>query len=390
MNNEDMSMADFMDEIEKSMKSVKPGEVMNGTVVSVTEEEVVVNLGAAADGVIPREEVSDFLVGPISDLMKPGDEIEVYVMKTNDGTGNILLSMKRAARMTAWDTLEDSLQNGTLIKIKPSEVVKGGLVSDWNGIRLFMPASQTSGGGPVNLDDCVGVVMEVKVTEADRATKKAVVSRRAVEEVEMKAGRERMMDSLKIGDRMDGRVTRLADFGAFVDIGGTEGLLHISELSWKRILKPSEVVNVGDNVEVSILDLNKETGRISLKLTNITGDPWGSIENSVRVGEVMVGKISRIKPFGAFVELLDGVEGLVHISQIADERINSPTERVKVGQEVAVKVLEVNSTEKRISLSIKEAKEADVPDYEDYMEDDADEPVTLGDLFKDKLGKLKF
>lgn len=388
MSEENLTMADLLSEVEKSLEGVEAGMIMEGKIIAVTAEEAIVNIGLAADGVIERDAYSDPAPLDLRAVAKEGDVVTVYVLRQDEQSGAIKLSKKRAEHMMAWDWLEESFKTGKPISLTISQEVKGGVIGTFHGVRVFIPASQLSAGGRVELGDYQKITLEVRVIECDKEQKKAVASRRVIEEESQKSKKSSMLAEIHIGDRFTGRVTRLADYGAFVDLGGFEGLLHISEMSWKRIMHPSEVLAEGDVVEVGILDVQLDKQKVSLKLINQAENPWDSGLSTYEVGNVYEGKVTRIKPFGAFIALSDGIEGLVHISQIAEERIKFPGDKLQVGQVVQVKVLEVNPIEKRISLSIKDAVESDEADYEDYLEDEV-EVTTLGDLFKDKFSKLK-
>ncbi|MGG5462792.1 30S ribosomal protein S1 [Clostridium sp. B9] len=372
---ENLTMSDLMDSFE--LKHFHKGEIVKGKVISVKSDEVIVNIGHFADGVIPRNEVSndkDFDINSIS----VDDEIYVMVLSGDDGDGNVLLSKKKADAIKVWDDLKDAFEKETTINVKLKEVVKGGLVGDFNGLRVFMPASQCAGRRIENLEELVGKTLEVRVIEFNKDARKVVVSRRVIEEEIRNNEKKALWSSIKSGEKRRGKVTRLAKFGAFVDIGGVEGLVHLSDMSWSRVNKPEEVVAVGDEVEVFISEVNMEKGRIALSLKDIVKNPWETLEG-LKVGDVVNGKVTNFIKVGAFVEVMPGIEGLVHISEISDENIAKPSDVLSLGQEVKVKVLNIDDENKKMSLSIKDAVETST----EYMQyNDEEEGYSLADLFK--------
>lgn len=388
-NNNEISMSDFMKELDSSMKRIHEGDILKGSVISVSDEEVLVNIGYMADGIIARNEVSnDSSVSP-KELLKAGDEIYVYVLGVNDGEGNVALSKKLADSLKIWDDLEDSFKNGNTITVKIAEVVKGGVTSNVQGVRAFIPASQLSYNYVNDLNEFVGRTLEVKVIELDKEKKKVVLSRKEIEKEEVEAKKGKTWESIKKGEKRKGVVTRLAKFGAFVDLGGIDGLIHINDLSWKRVMDPAEVVSVGDEVEVYVIDFDKAKQRISLGLKEVAANPWNKVSDKFKVGDVVEGTVVKLMDFGAFVEIEAGVEGLVHISEISEERILKPSDVLKAGDKVKVKILEIHKDTKKISLSIKDAQNKATEDFSAYV-DKEEGSVTLGDLFKDKLKNFKF
>ena len=387
----DTSMVDMLDSLEGALKRIDSGDVVKGTVISLTEEEVFVNIGFISDGIISRDELSaDADVKP-KDILKVGDEIEVYILNVNDGEGNVALSLKKAEYYKVWDEFEDSLNNGTLIKVKVAEVVKGGVIAFIKGVRAFIPASQLSATYIENLQEYVGKIIEVKVIELDKENKKVILSRREIERVELEEKRNIIWDTLVKGEKRTGEVKRLVKFGAFVDIGGIDGLIHISQMSWKRISDPSEIVSVGDQVEVYIIDFDKAKDRISLGLKEVSQDPWNVIFEKIKVGSIVEGTVVNLLDFGAFVEIEAGVEGLVHISNISEERISKPSSVLNIGDKVKVKIIEIDEKSKKIALSIKDAEfnEADYSSYSSNSSNSNNSMGTIGDLFKDKFKDFK-
>lgn len=387
-NNEVNSMDEAMGNIESSMKMVRRGEVVKGKVISVTDDEAVVNIGYMSDGILPKNQISDDADQNLKDALKENDEIYVYIVEMNDGEGNVVLSKKLADKEMAWDELQDSFKNNTTIDVVIKEVVKGGVVTYIKSIRAFVPASQLSVAFVKDLNEFVGKTLKVKVIELDRDKQRVVLSRREIEKEEVEAKKENLWNSIKPGEKRKGVVSRLAKFGAFVDLGGLDGLIHISELSWKRVTDPSQVVSVGDNVEVYVLDVDRNNNKISLALKDVSENPWSNVTKNFKIGDIVDGTVSKFLNFGAFVELESGVEGLVHISEISQERVTKPSDVLTIGQKVKVKILDINEKENRMSLSIKEAVEKPKVDVAKYSDKGGE--LTLGDLFKDKLKDFKF
>lgn len=381
-HNDDISMKDMMSEIERSMKRIKEGDIVKGKVISVTNDEVLVNIGYMSDGIIPRNEVSNEEIN-LKEVIKPDDEIYVSILKLNDGEGNVLLSKKSADVIKSWNNLEDTFKNKDTFNIRTKEVVKGGLIGYISGIRCFIPASQLSMNYVEDLNLYNNKELEVRLIEFDKHKGKVVASAKEVQMEEREQQKKELLNSLQKGEKRTGKVVKLVKFGAFVDLGGIQGLIHLSDLSWKRVNDPSQVVSVGDTVEVYVLDFDKEKERISLGLKDIKSDPWNEVLNRLKAGDIVEGTVVKFMDFGAFVEILDGVEGLVHISEISDDRILKPSDVLKIGDTVKVKVLEISSEDKRISLSIKSASTNMEEDLEKY--NDKSEGFTLGDMFKDKL-----
>ncbi|ABK61087.1 MULTISPECIES: 30S ribosomal protein S1 [Clostridium] len=363
------SMQDIMEAIDKTMEPIYVGDIIEGEVISVSQNEVLVNIGYITDGVIKKNEVcSDD--EELKDILKSGDKVDVYIVKINDGEGNVLLSKKKADSVKAWDTLKDAFKNGTILEAKVDEVVKGGVVSYINGIRAFIPASQISASFVKDVKVFLGKTLKVKVIEFDGKKNKVVLSAKEVELKEIENKKQKVLASLKKGEKRSGVVRRLAKFGAFVDLGGVDGLIHNSDLSWERVNNPSDVVKVGDKVEVYVLDFHKDTGKIALSLKNVEEDPWNNVSSKFKVNDIVEGKVVKLLDFGAFVEILGGVEGLVHITEITDENIAKPSDVLKKGDKVKVKILEINENDKRIALSIKDAENKVAEEIEKYNDED--------------------
>ncbi len=387
--NETNSMSDAMEEIEASMKKVRNGEIVKGKVMSVTDNEAIINLGYMSDGILAKNEISDDPEVNPKDILKENDEIYVYILNMNDGEGNILLSKKAADKIKVWDELEDSFKSGSTFEITVKEVVRGGVVAYIKGIRAFIPASQLSVAYVKDLNEFVNKALKVKVIELDRNKERIVLSRKEVENVELEAKKTVLWNEIKPGEKRKGVVSRLTKFGAFVDLGGVDGLIHLSQLSWKKVNNPSDVVSVGDKVEVYVLEADKENNRISLALKDVSEDPWNNVLQKYKVGSIVEGTVSKFLNFGAFVELEPGIEGLVHISEISEERILKPSDVLSIGSKIKVKILDIDGEAKKMSLSIKEAVEKPKEDIEKYV-DTQESGVSLGELFGDKFKDLKF
>lgn len=376
MTNEANSMNDFLEDYD--VKRINSGDILKGRVIDVNDKEVMVNINYAFDGVITKEELTYDDKNPL-DVVKKDDEITVYVVSPNDGEGYVLLSRVKALRITEQKEIEEAFKNNSEITVVVKETVKGGLVAYYGGIRIFIPGSQ-AGRGRIELETLVGKELSVKIIELDFKERKVVASRRVIEEEIYNKEKKALWASIKSGEKRQGTVTRIVKFGAFVDLGGVEGLIHLSDLAWERVNNAEDVVSVGDKVEVFVAEVDEAKGRIALVLKDSLKEPWKVHGDSIKEGDIFEGKVTRLAAFGAFVEILPGIEGLVHITEITDENITKPSEVLKVSDRVKVKVLNINKQERRISLSIKEAVEGN-KEYMSY--NDGDGEVTLGDLFKD-------
>ena len=347
----------FEQMLNESFTTLHTGDVVKGTVISISNEEVSVNLNYKSDGIIPKGEFSrDANVLP-SKVLQPGDEIEVFVVRVNDGDGNVLLSRKRIEDQKGMEEIEVAYNNKEIITGKVTDVVKGGLIALVNGVRVFIPSSQVSNRFIEDLNVFKGQDLEFNIIELDKVKRRIIGGRKALIEKEVLQKKAALFEKLEIGSKVTGTVSRITDFGAFVDLGGVDGLIHISEMSWGRITNPKEVLKEGEEVEAIILDIDKEKGKISLSLKDSSKNPWTLAVEKYPVGSVTEGKVVRMVPFGAFVELEAGVDGLVHISQIANKHVVKPEDELKVGQMIKVKVLEVNAEQKKISLSKRQAEE---------------------------------
>ena len=345
---------DFMAEVESTLVRIRPGQTLTGKVVQITEDEVCVSIGYKADGLIKRADLVDQDV-------KLDDEIEVEVVKVNDGEGNVLLSQRNIVNRKAWDALMEKNEAGEYVEAVGKEAVKGGLIADIGGVRAFVPASQLSQRYVEKIENFVGQAMKLKIIEVDKQKKRVVASRKAVVAEELAARKKEAWEKLEEGIVIHGIVRRLTDFGAFVDVGGVDGLIHITDLCWGRIKHPSEIVKPNQEVDVKVLSLDRDKERIQLGFKQLQPHPWDNAVEKYPEGAIVDGKVVRITDFGAFVELEPGLDGLVHISQCATTRVARVEDAEKVGEEVKVKVLGVDPEKKRISLSIRQVLEPEVP-----------------------------
>ncbi|MBU3691012.1 MAG: 30S ribosomal protein S1 [Solirubrobacterales bacterium] len=342
------------------MVTFDDGDVVTGKVVQIDRDEVLLDIGYKSEGVIPANELSIRKSVDPSDEVQLGEELEALVVTKEDSEGRLILSKKRARFEKAWRKIEAAAESGEPVEGKVIEVVKGGLIIDL-GIRGFLPASLVDIRRVQDLEEFTGETLECKVIEINRNRNNVVLSRRAVLEEERKEARNEILDRLEKGQVVEGRISNIVDFGAFVDLNGIDGLIHISELSWSHVTNPSEVVSIGDVVKVKVLDIDNERQRISLGLKQTQDDPWERFISTYGPGNVLDGKVTKLVDFGAFVEVLDGVEGLVHISELADRHVENPREVVDVGQTINVKILEIDEERRRVSLSIKRIDEQNMP-----------------------------
>lgn len=368
ITNEKNSMADFMDEIDASLRLPRTGEIVDGKVHQVTEKEIIVNMGCKKDGILPVEEITLEEGKKLTDLFEVGDEIQAKVIKTDDGDGGILLSKKKLEINEHWNEITEALENKSIINVKVIRQVNGGVIAAYKEVTGFIPLSQLSDKFVENADEFLGQTMDVKVSRVDQKRNRAVFSRKAVLNEERQKKIAAVWESLNVDDIVEGTVMRFTDYGAFIDLGGIDGLLHISEISWGKLKHPQEVLQIGDKVKVKILSMNEEKGKISLGLKQTTPEPWSVIDVNYHVGEIVSGKVVQIKEYGAFVELEPGLDGLVHISEVAHKRVGNIADELSIGQAVNAKILDIDKERKRISLSIKEATEADAAEEENYEE----------------------
>ena len=366
MAQDDYTPEELVAAIEQSLKDFKDGDLVEGEVVKVDRDEVLLDIGYKSEGVIPAKELSIRQDLDPGEVVKVGDHIEALVLQTEDKEGRLILSKKRALYERAWNRIERIMREGGTIKGPVIEVVKGGLILDI-GLRGFLPASLVELRRVRDLHPYVGQELEAKIIELDRNRNNVVLSRRAFLEESQSEGRKKFLESLRKGERRKGQVSSIVNFGAFVDIGGgVDGLVHVSELSWKHVDHPSEVVAVGQEVDVEVLDVDLDRERVSLSLKATQEDPWREFERKYQAGEVITGQVTKLVPFGAFVRAAEGIEGLVHISELSHEHVDSPEQVVQVGDMTRVKVVDVDVSRRRISLSIKRVseEERELPDDE--------------------------
>ena len=353
---DDISDEEMNNLIDGTVTDFDEGDLVTGTVVKLERDEVLLDIGYKSEGVIPSRELSIRKDINPAEVVAMGDEIEALVLQKEDKEGRLVLSKKRAEYERAWNAVEEKFNSGETVEGEVIEVVKGGLILDI-GLRGFLPASLVDLRRVKDLNAYLGTRIEARVIEMDRNRNNVVLSRRVVLEEARKAERQEILSKLQVGMRLKGTVSSIVDFGAFVDLGGIDGLVHISELSWNHVNHPSEVVKVGQEVEVQVLDVDLNRERISLGLKQTTEDPWRSLVKKYPVDAIVEGTVTKLVTFGAFVDLGEGVEGLVHISEMAKQHVDQPSQVCAVGDQVQVKVMEIDLDRRRISLSMKAAAE---------------------------------
>ncbi|WP_341877495.1 bifunctional 4-hydroxy-3-methylbut-2-enyl diphosphate reductase/30S ribosomal protein S1 [Defluviitalea saccharophila] len=346
----------FEELLNQSFVTLRSGQVVKGTVINVTDSEVSVNLGYKSDGIISKSELSnDSSLNP-RDVVKVGDEIEVYIVRVNDSEGIVELSKKRVDAQKGWEIIKKAHEEGTVLTGKVVEAANGGVIAVSNEVRVFIPASLMGSKYTQDLTQFLGKTIEFKVIKIDPKRKRVVGDHKQIYLEETKRKKEEVLNTLQVGQKVKGTVRNITNFGAFIDLGGIDGLVHISQISWNKIQSPEEVLKVGQEVEAIVLDIDKEKEKVSLTLKNEENNPWFKIEEKYPVGAIVKGKVVRMVSFGAFVELEPGVDGLVHISQIANKHVAKPEDELKLGEIIDVKVLDVNKDEKKISLSKKQTE----------------------------------
>jgi len=366
----DLTPEELREAIESSLRDFKEGDIVEGEIVKIDRDEVLLDIGYKSEGVIPAKELSIRHDVDPNEVVKVGDRVEALVLQKEDKEGRLILSKKRAQYERAWGRIEEVMQSGGTIKGPVIEVVKGGLILDI-GLRGFLPASLVDLRRVRDLHPFVGQELEAKIIELDRNRNNVVLSRRAFLEESQSEGRKKFLESLRKGERRKGTVSSIVNFGAFVDLGGVDGLVHVSELSWKHVEHPSEVVQVGQEVEVEVLDVELERERVSLSLKATQEDPWKEFERRYSAGEIIDGQVTKLVPFGAFVRVAPGIEGLVHISEISDQHVDTPESVLSVGDQVRVKVIEVEVNRRRISLSMRQVGGALPTPKETEIEEEA-------------------
>ena len=378
---------DEMNQEVSGMKEFSAGDIVTGKVVKIEEKQVLVDVGYKVEGIVPISELSSLHVEKASDAVSEGDELTLQVKKVEDD--EIVLSKRAVDADKAWQDLEEKFESGEIFEAEVKDVVKGGLVVDI-GLRGFIPASLVETYYVEDFEDYKGKSLSLKVVELDREQNRVILSHRAVVEQEESAKKYDVLQSLEDGQEIEGTVQRLTDFGAFVNLGGIDGLVHISQLSHQHVEKASDVVEEGQTVKVKVLSVDRDNERISLSLKATQPGPWHDIQNKVKSGEVLEGTVRRLVSFGAFVEVLPGVEGLVHISQISNRHIGTPDEVLEEGQQVEVKVLDVDENAKRLSLSMKELeRDEERQDIQQYEKEEDNSGFSLSDMIGDKLDKYK-
>ena len=352
----------FAEEFEKSLITLNTGDVVRGTVIGVTPTEVYVNLGYKADGVIPASQISDDPAAKPEEMFKVGDEIEAFVYRVSDVEGTVGLSMKKLSTMRSWTNIEAAFEEKKDVDGKIIEVVNGGVIALWEGVRIFVPASLASDRYLSDLSVLLGKTFPIRLRDINRGRRKVIGSIKDIINEEKHAKQAEFWAKIDAGQtEFTGTVKTLTNFGAFVDLGGVDGLIHISQLSWTHSKNPSEVLAVGDTVTVSILEVNRETGKISLGYRKSEDNPWEILKASKNVGDVIEVKIVRLTNFGAFAEIIPGIDGLIHISQIANKRIDKPSDVLKVGETVEAKIMAIDFDAKRVSLSIRALLPVEAP-----------------------------
>ncbi|MDW0111637.1 30S ribosomal protein S1 [Sporosarcina saromensis] len=369
-----------------AMNGYKEGDRVTATVTKIEDKSVMVEIsGAPFDGVIPISELSSLHIEKASDAVEVGDKLELIITKVEDE--NYVLSKRKVDAEDAWDSLEEKFRNEETIETEVKDVVKGGLVVDL-GVRGFIPASLVEDHFVESFDDYKGRTMEFKIVEMDKEKNRLILSHRAVLQQQKATKKDEILDELKEGQVLDGTVQRIASFGAFVDIGGVDGLVHISQISHEHIDKVSDAVKEGDRVKVKVLSVDRDAERISLSIKETLPGPWDGIEQRATIGSTLEGTVKRLVSYGAFVEVFPGVEGLVHISRISHQHIGTPHEVLEEGQQVAVKVVDVNADEKRLSLSIKDLLEKEEEESFDGYEMKEESGFSISDVIGDQLKKF--
>ncbi|EAC9647483.1 30S ribosomal protein S1, partial [Listeria monocytogenes] len=377
-----------------NFQEVKVGDIVKGEVLAIEDKQAIVGIeGAGVEGVVPAKELSTLPVEDINEAVKVGDVLELVVISAigkDKENGSYLLSKRRLDAKKVWEDIEKDFQEGKIIEAPVTNVVKGGLVVDV-GVRGFVPASMVEDHFVADFEDYKGKTLTFKIVEIEPSENRLILSHKAVVEAEKAKQKEALLADLYEGQEVEGKVARLTDFGAFVDLGGIDGLVHVSEISHGHVGKPSDVLSVGDTVNVRILSVDADKERVSLSIKDTLPGPWTNIEEQAAVGSVLTGTVKRLTSFGAFVEVFPGVEGLIHISQISHKHIATPHEVLQEGDEVQVKVLEVNPSEHRIALSIKALEKAEnTNETQEVSEDDYQLPeestgFTMGDILGDAL-----
>jgi small subunit ribosomal protein S1 len=380
---ETLTMEDLLREDQNSIRALAHGDIVDGVVVRVDPDEVLVDIGAKSEGIISNRELSARGETPVT--LNSGDQVKVYIIQPEDEHGNVVLSLRKARAEGIWQAVAEKESEGEILDAEVREQNKGGLIVNIMGLRGFLPSSQVARQFSGNLMELVGTKIPVKILEVNRKRNRLIVSQRAAQDEDRARQREELFEKLKVGDLITGKVSGVTSYGAFVNLGGADGLIHISELSWDRINNVSDVLTVGDELNVKVIKLDPELSRISLSLRQMSQDPWDTIENQFPPGKAVPGIVTKTKKYGAFLQIADGVEGLLHISELSWDHVERTEDVLKVGEEVEVMVLSADKVRRRISLSLRqlhgggptgENGEIIAPTY-DYPEDDDDDSTTV-------------
>jgi small subunit ribosomal protein S1 len=384
---DEITMEQLLAEEEHVIRALAHGDIVDGTVVRVDPDEVLVDIGAKSEGVISNRELS--ARGEAQVVLNPGDQVKVYVVQPENEDGNVVLSLRKARAEGIWQAVAQKESEGEILDAEVREQNKGGLIVNIMGLRGFLPSSQVARQFSGNLMELVGTKIPVKILEVNRKRNRLIVSQRAAQDEDRARQREELFEKLVIGDVVTGKVSGLTSYGAFVNLGGADGLIHISELSWDRINNVSDMLNVGDEVRVKVIKLDPELSRISLSLRQMSDDPWDTIEDRFPAGKAVTGEVTKTKKYGAFLQIADGVEGLLHISELSWDHVERTEDVLKVGEVVEVMVLSADKVRRRISLSLRqlhgggpaeggedgvpyEPPAYQIPDDEDEDDDDID------------------
>ncbi|GAA3024356.1 30S ribosomal protein S1 [Tetragenococcus solitarius] len=393
-NNNFEENGETMEDALNAVHDVKVGDIVKGEVLAIEDRQAIIGIeGTGVEGVVPAKELSTLPVDDINEVVKVGDVLDLVVISSigkDKENGSYLLSKRRLDAKKVWEEIEEKYQNGETIEAPVTNVVKGGLVVDV-GVRGFVPASMVEDYFVDDFNEYKGKTLEFKIIEIEPSENRLILSHKAIVEAEKEEKKAELLSSISEGDVIEGTVARLTDFGAFIDLGGIDGLVHVSEISHSHVGKPSDVLSVGDKVNVAVLSVDPTTERVSLSIKDTLPGPWTDIEEKAPKGAVLKGTVKRLTSFGAFVEVFPGVEGLVHISQISHKHIATPHEVLSEGDQIQVKVLDVNPDEHRIALSIKaleekpETEETYEPEPEDYQDSEEGSGFTMGDILGETL-----
>ena len=357
---ENKELAGFpVDNAKANENDIVTGEILTGTVTEILPNEIKVDIGRKYNGVVPLTELTTDLSQNTSDLVHVGEKLELAVVNFNEETGSVILSKKQVDFSKGWGKIVDAYNNQETLTANVTEVVRGGIKLICNGIKIFIPASLSGASRGNPLEGFKGKSVDFRVIELDEARKRGIGSCTAVNPGKGKEQNEDFWNNVKIGDIIEGTVSGIASFGAFVDLGGPEGLIHISEISWNRVASPSDVLKIGQKVRVLVKDMDRERGRVSLSYKQVLGDPWEIFASRYKVGQIVTCKITAVKDFGAFAEIVPGVEGMIHVSQISEGRIDNPQDVLSAGDEVRVKIIDLDPIRRRVSLSIRECYSID-------------------------------